>query len=212
MTTQRGVSNTIALIIVAAILLTAGILAFTNRGRVTNTNTTNIENTNTATVQNTNTQSVNTNATVNVNAVANTNSSTNTNTGTNTNSSTTTLTVAQVIDRADEYDGQYLCVRGLYQSSFEFTAMSATSRNVNGSTVLESPYLWVETGVNESNLTCTTSGVGQKTCQGTITTCGSFRFAASGEPGFGQVNAYRYALMGQATTNTNNQLNAATGY
>lgn len=112
-----------------------------------------------------------------------------------------TISVAAAIERAGQYDDQPLCLVGWYQLSFEFSAMAETyemastqSLNAEPRKILLEPYVWVDATVSESGLTCTTSEVGEKSCIGQIVQCGTLRYAAPGEDGFGHVGAYRFEL------------------
>ncbi len=142
-------------------------------------------------------------------AVINTNTVSANTVGTNANTNTSTaqtVTVADAIANAPQYDDSSLCVRGYYQTSFEFSGMAVSFSTSEGRKNLLSPYIWVETDVPESSLDCSTSSVGQKSCFGEITTCGIFHAAAPDEPGFGHTNAYRYELVRPETPNTNSSL------
>ena len=132
-----------------------------------------------------------------------TNDSTNTNAVAVNSNGSLTVTVAQAIEKAAQYDDQQLCLSGWYQSSFEFSAMAEETRLVQGQATLVQPYVWIETTIPESDLTCTTSEIGQKACIGQITTCGTFSYAAPGEDGFGHVAAYRYKMESRAVTPSN---------
>lgn len=198
---HQGISTQLAIIVVAVILVSAGALAFVQRGNDANDTTNTIDttsNTNTDVIVNTSE-----NSNFNANAVANTNATKNTNdSNSNTNSSGSTIySVSDVIEGGARYDGTRLCITGWYQSSFEFTALSEKAATP--------PYIWVEISVPESSLSCTKNSVGQETCQGTITGCGTFQYAAPDEKGFGHVNAYRYKLESSTTASTNVNLNAS---
>jgi hypothetical protein len=194
---SQGISPQLAIIVVAVILVSAGALAFVQRGNDANDTTNTVVNTNTEVIVNTSED-----ANFNANAVANTNTSKNTNdANSNTNSGGgTILSVSDAIEGGARYDGTRLCITGWYQNSFEFTALSEKAATP--------PYIWVEISVPESSLSCTKNSVGQETCQGTITGCGTFQYAAPDEKGFGHVNAYRYKLEPTTTsTNVNTNLN-----
>lgn len=156
----------------------------------------------------------------NVNTGSNTNNATNTATNSsvqqnqNTNvaetrnsninsNSVKIVTVAEAIANAAQYDDKELCLAGWYQSSFEFSAMAETHKLSGSRDVLDPPYVWAEAAVFESGLTCTISEAGQETCIGEIVQCGTFRFAAPGEKGFGHVAAYRYAIEGEIAAPSN---------
>lgn len=209
----RVYSSQFSVVVIAIILVSAGVLAFVNRKHSTTTNTAanvNAEVEINAGIEGTNTTistSVNTaaNAATNANTAANLNTSANS----NTNSSSQSLSISTVTSMPDKYDGQYVCLTGWYQSSFEFTALAESYRLVAGEKVLAAPYVWFEGNVPASSLTCTTSSAGQQTCQGVITVCGDFRYAPAGQTGFGHTNAYRYELAAFSPTATNaNQLNS----
>jgi len=197
---QSSTDSKFYLFLIIGILLCAGYIAIFRKQipsivpPTTNTNTN-------ASVQNTNTsntedyQNSGGNGTTNTNQTAYTNS----NTAVVTNSSTNAtiqpiLTIAEAIEQAEEKNGTQVCVRGYYQSSFEFSAMSAQVQEQNGIQRLVQPLVWIDTVIPESAVSCTTTVSGQQTCLGELTTCGIFRAAGDGEIGFGHLSQYRYQL------------------
>ncbi|MBI5466644.1 MAG: hypothetical protein HY975_00300, partial [Candidatus Kerfeldbacteria bacterium] len=148
----------------------------------------------------------NSNSNANTNTTAATNSSVNTNTATvptNTNANTVvnppsmTYTISTVTDKAAQFDDESVCLRGWYQSSFEFNALGPSiSQDAYGNTNLAQPYIWIDDSAElEVAVTCDQNREGQRTCLGEIArVCGLFRYAAPGETGFGHVAAYRYLL------------------
>ncbi|MBI4426780.1 MAG: hypothetical protein HY567_04335 [Candidatus Kerfeldbacteria bacterium] len=106
-----------------------------------------------------------------------------------------TYEVSQVLQKPASYDDQPLCLHGPYQSSFEFSAFGAGSKlDADGRLRVTEPYVWYTGSIDPSVLTCWDNADGERTCSGTTTLCGTFRYAAPGEPGLGHVGAYRYAL------------------
>lgn len=133
----------------------------------------------------------NTNTTANTNA----NAAPATNTNQPTQTSNGTVTAQQAMDQAGRYNGQELCIKGAYQNSFEFTAFgSGTSQDNNGYDQVTQPYIWSDVEIPQTSLQCRTTSAGQTVCVGTITACGTFHYAAPGQPGLGHTGAYRYSL------------------
>lgn len=134
----------------------------------------------------------------------------NTNTAANINTASgPTISVATAIEQAEQYDDQQLCLVGWYQSSFEFSGMSETVRLFEGEYVLEGPYVWASVQIPESQLTCRTTELRQKICQGQVTACGTFRYAAPNEFGFGHLASYRYELEGPPSSPGSNTIESA---
>lgn len=106
--------------------------------------------------------------------------------------SSTIYDFAQVIANPQQFHNQIICLRGTYQSSFEF---SAFGNGFNQTNTLIKPWIWVETDIDTNQLQCERTSAGQTICRGTITSCGTFQYAAEGEKGFGHTNAYRYQLV-----------------
>lgn len=172
-----------SIVIIVIILASAAVLAVVQRQKGTTTNT----------------SKENANAEVNVNTSANVNTLTNESTTTNTSSNTNaaeplTLSIPDVIAGATRYNNTRLCLTAWYQNVFEFSAMAESVRIVNGEKVLSTPYVWINSPVPETSLTCTTNSVGEKMCLGVATTCGTFQYAAPGQAGLGHAQAYRYQL------------------
>jgi hypothetical protein len=204
--------------VVIAMLLCAGALALfgknsANRNAgdaflnslLTDTSRTN-ENVNTQVKsQNRNAQAPETtNASENINA----NRSTTTNASTN----EPVLLVPAALERAVAYHGTQICLRGYYQSSFEFSAMAASYETRNGTRVLLDPLVWIATTIPDDGVECATTSAGQRVCFGDVTTCGVFRVANEGESGFGHVGAYRYELsQAPSAESVNNTLETTGG-
>lgn len=136
--------------------------------------------------------------------MTNTEGPVNANVNTSTRSNPVTVTVSQATDDPTRYHGQYICLSGYYQSSFEFTAMSAGRKA--GSREIIAPYVWTEvmTQVLPTDVVCVDpNNTGEKTCYSreTATICGVFSYSATG--GLGHVGAYNYQL--QNTTGTATQ-------
>lgn len=127
---------------------------------------------------------------------ANTNSHTNTST-TNTNTSGyVTINVTAATGNPTLYDKQKICLRGYYQNSFEFVALSA-SHNANSRDIL-SPYIWLDvadSALANIELVCQ-GGTGneEKVCYSKDLTsvCGVFHYSAT--KGLGHTGAYYYSL------------------
>lgn len=151
-----------------------------------------VNGTNTNTTSNTNTAkptATNTNTTIPTN--------TNTNTGTVVNPPSMTYTIGTLTANPVQFDNESACLRGWYQSSFEFSALGpAVEQNTAGESQLVEPYIWIDNAAElTAAVTCDTAREGQRTCLGEIRrVCGIFRYAAPGERGFGQSADYRYAL------------------
>lgn len=101
-----------------------------------------------------------------------------------------TYQVDDAIAKASTLDDTRLCLSGTYQVSFEFSAIYAPQKTGGSSPT----YVWIEQQVDERTLECAQTPEGEKSCSGQKTLCGTFRYAAPGEPGFGHVAAYRYML------------------
>ncbi|MBI4092305.1 MAG: hypothetical protein HY420_00075 [Candidatus Kerfeldbacteria bacterium] len=145
-------------------------------------------------VANTNGSGSNQNKNVNQNANLNANTNTNTNVNSNINASPKTVSVAAAVANATTYDDQPLCISGNYQSSFEYLALRGSSKVDSGGNPVYDLQIWTTIEPSAGQLTCTSTPEGEKTCTGEVTLCGTFRYAAPGEPGLGHVRAYRYAL------------------
>lgn len=110
----------------------------------------------------------------------------------NLGTSPSAVSVADLTGNPEQYDDRSVCVKGYYQGSFEFAALAQTYRTVDGRNHLVKPYVW--TALDESQYSLQCSGKYEGGCFGEVEVCGMFRYAASGEQGFGHVAAYRYAL------------------
>ncbi len=107
----------------------------------------------------------------------------------------TTYQVNDAIAKAAALDDTQLCLSGTYQVSFEFSAIYTPQKIDGGGSPAPQPtYVWTEQQVDEKTLECAQTAEGEKFCSGQKTLCGTFRYAAPGEPGFGHVAAYRYML------------------
>lgn len=103
----------------------------------------------------------------------------------------TTYQVDDAVAKAAALDDARLCLSGRYERSFEFNAIYMP-QEVDGA--VSPTYVWTEIEVDESTLECSQTAEGEKSCAGLKTLCGTFRYAAPGEAGFGHVAAYRYML------------------
>jgi hypothetical protein len=103
----------------------------------------------------------------------------------------TTLRVATAIAQSAQWNNKNVCLQGVYQNSFEFTALADAS-DAKGN--LQPPYVWIGVPVDESKLNCDKNQVDQVTCRAQTTICGIFQAAADGDRGYGHVSSFRYQL------------------
>lgn len=106
-----------------------------------------------------------------------------------------TYTVNEAVAQADALQGRTICLRGEYFLGFESSTLAAGVENLpNGNWRLIEPFVWVERGPNQSELTCDHDPEGAVNCRDTMTMCGVWSAAADGAEGFGHVGGYRYQL------------------
>ncbi len=111
---------------------------------------------------------------------------------TTTPSTTKIYSVATVLARPADYHNRQICLRGYYETTFEFSALGATyHQDDKQKSQIDKPYIWVGLSVPRSQLTCATQGL---YCFGQATVCGLFEVAADGAAGFGQLGLYRYQI------------------
>ena len=111
-----------------------------------------------------------------------------------TSTASVTLAVADLLAQANRYNGQQLCVSGYYETTFEFSALSASFHlDDKQRRQIDKPYIWVETSVPRTQLQCLEPSQGLY-CFGAVTICGLFEVAPAGDKGFGQLGLYRYQL------------------
>ena len=106
-----------------------------------------------------------------------------------------TYSAAEIVADPTRFDNQTACVKGWYQSSFEFTAFAAnTTKDAAGHVVPKEPFINVYDSPDSSTLTCTDNERATRSCAGEITHCGRLRYAGPGEKGYGASETMRWQL------------------
>lgn len=109
------------------------------------------------------------------------------------------VTTEMLLTNPAIYIGKEVCVTGYYQYSFEFMAMAVKyNTDTEGRKILQPPYIWMASTINENELECTSEENRARSCFGKITACGLFE--VSDDEGFG---AYDYRLTSTTTSSTN---------